>query len=37
MWSIERKLKIRNIYLDKANENEYDGIESIDVIEWLLK
>ena len=37
MWSIERKLNIRNIHLDKANENEYDGIESIDVIEWLLK
>ncbi len=37
MWSIDRKLKIRNIHLDKGNENEYDGIESIDVIEWLLK
>lgn len=25
------------ITLDKAIDNEYDGIESIDIIEWLLK
>ena len=25
------------ITLDKAMDDEYDGIEAIDVIEWLLK
>ena len=25
------------ITLDKAIDDEYDGIEAIDVIEWLLK
>lgn len=35
--------KIKNNYkkivisLDKAIDDEFDGIESIDVIEWLLK
>jgi len=36
-------MKIKNNYkkivisLDKAIDDEFDGIESIDVIEWLLK
>ena len=37
LQKIQNNYKKIVITLDKAIDDEYDGIESIDVIEWLLK
>ena len=37
LQKIQNNYKKIVIALDKAIDDEYDGIESIDVIEWLLK